>query len=132
MNNESEANGKFGIGSLFTSVLSGLALTLILFFITAALICFTPLGGGFSETAVLVGTVLGIFASGFLSGAKRSSSGWLWGGIAGVVYALIMFAASAFHGNASLAKLLISAAAAFVCGAAGGILGINLIKNKNS
>ena len=128
MNNESEMTGKFGIGSLFTSILSGLALTLILFFITAVLICFTPLGSGFSEIAVLIGTVLGIFVSGFLSGAKRNSSGWLWGGIAGLVYALIMFAASAFHGNASLSKLLISAAAAFICGAAGGILGINLLK----
>lgn len=128
MNNESEMNGKFGVGAVFTSVLLGLALTLILFFITAALICFTPLGSSFSEIAVLVGTVLGIFVSGFLSGAKRKSSGWLWGGIAGLIYALIMFGASALHGNASITKLLISGAAAFVCGAAGGILGINIIK----
>lgn len=128
MKNESENTRKSGLGAVMAGVLSGVSATLILLFVAAAVLCLTPVSGGFSETAVLIATVIGIFASGFLSGAKRTSSGWLWGGISGVIYAAVVFAASALHGTASVRKLLISAAVGFVCASAGGILGINLTK----
>lgn len=110
-----------------TSVLAGTALTLLLFFTGASVICFTPVSSGIIELFVLIATIAGIFFSGFIAACKKNSKGWLWGGISGSIYVLILFAVSAFHGNSGILKLLISVPPAFICGSTGGILGINLL-----
>lgn len=128
MNKDNACENGIGIGTILSAVVFGTAVTLILFFIGAALVYFTPLGDRFTEVFVLVATVLGIFSSGFLSVRKKSSKGWLRGGAAGIIYALIIFIASAFCGEASLLRLGVSAVISFICGSVGGIFGINLKK----
>ena len=128
MNKDNTFENGIGIGTVLSAVVFGVAVTLILFLIGAVLVYFTPLGDRFTEVFVLVATIFGIFARGFLSVRKQRSRGWLRGGAAGIIYALVIFIASAFCTDASLLKLAVSAVISFICGSVGGILGINIKK----
>lgn len=109
-----------------SSVLAGVAVTLVLMFFGAGVVCFTGVSSNLTEIFVFAATIAGIFISGVLSARKAGGHGWLWGGTAGIIYAAVLFLAAIVHGNSDWLRLGVSATASFVCGSVGGIFGINL------
>ncbi|MFM9279228.1 TIGR04086 family membrane protein [Paenibacillus jiagnxiensis] len=74
---------------------------------------------------------ISMLAGGFVSGRKSGKKGWYQGGLTGVVYGIavlvIGFLALDSHVNA---QDLLHLSAAFILGAFGGMLGINLSKTS--
>ncbi|QAY65183.1 TIGR04086 family membrane protein [Paenibacillus protaetiae] len=67
------------------------------------------------------------FAGGFVSGKRSGRKGWYYGGLLGIVYAIIILIISFLAADAELsARSLTLLGIAFAAGAFGGMLGVNL------
>lgn len=123
---------KAGLLFFLPFTILALILTLALFLVAAAVYAFTPMGQTvLSVTAVTISLVC-VLASGFLAGRTGGAPGWLYGGMTGLSYgviavilALAMRAVPILSAKPPLMLLIY-----FVCGAAGGVLGINLRAKK--
>ena len=73
---------------------------------------------------------LAILAGGFTSGRKSGAKGWYTGGFTGLIYSLILYLAAFLGADRDVnLQLLMFTAGAFVAGAMGGMLGVNMKKN---
>lgn len=106
------------------------ALSLILLFALALIVTYTPFDEGFSKTAVgAVNAVCALFC-GMFAAKNAPSRGYLHGGIAAVIYrALLTVIGELVYTGADFGlRFAISLVLAFVFGAVGGIIGINIGK----
>lgn len=114
--------------------LLGMLLTFLLFFFFASLQnAVAQELAGYREAVVFVASIVGISFAGFLSGAGKKCQGWLHGGLAGLGYMLIWCLMHLWSYGVSLAvlpRLSFLVGVAFLCGAIGGVAGINLRKYK--
>jgi putative membrane protein (TIGR04086 family) len=112
------------ISGLFVSYM----ITLVFFIIYALALTFTSLSELTLPTLTMLITIVGIVISGALAARKTTSKGWLNGGIAGLLYSIIMILLAGFFikelGSASvwIYRLMWG----MLLGALGGMIGINL------
>ncbi|QSZ26729.1 TIGR04086 family membrane protein [Aceticella autotrophica] len=112
------------ISGLFVSYM----ITLVFFIIYALALTFTSLSELTLPILTMLITIVGIVISGALAARNTTSKGWLNGGIAGLLYSIIMILLAGFFikelGPAStwIYKLMWG----MILGALGGMIGINL------
>ncbi len=128
--NVNEAKNKtiVGIKSMLASVGISYAVALILLLILAVFVTFTSFKEENIKIAVSIINGITVILSGTLACRRVKTLGWLNGGIEGVFYTLLLFLISILifdNFNFGLSMIL-SVAIAFVLGAVGGIIGINL------
>ena len=105
----------------------GIAITAALLLIASVILCYTKLPGSTADLFVVVASIAGIFGAGVFSAFGSAGYGWLQGGIAGVLYTLVLFVASLIVcGFSGALHTILTFAVGFVAGAAGGITGINI------
>lgn len=105
-------------------------LSLGLLFVLALIVTYTPFNEDFSKTAVSVINALCAFVCGMISAKKAQSRGYLHGGVSAVIYrALLTVIGELIYTGADFGlRFALSLAVAFVFGAIGGIVGINIGK----
>lgn len=105
----------------------GFALALTAFFLIV--ISFFVSVTRMTETAarwiMAAGGAISVLAGSSQTGKRMGKSGWLNGGITGLVYAVILLILAMLLDLGLTARSLITLAAGFTLGAAGGVLGVN-------
>lgn len=125
---QNDDNRVLNLPGIVVGLLTGYIITLSFFIIYAIVLTFTSISELTLPTLTMLITIVGIVISGTLSARHTKSKGWLNGGIAGILYALIMIILGAFFikdigPSYSWAVKLIWGA---ILGAIGGMIGINL------
>lgn len=127
---EVKNEGALSVKSILFSLLISFGAAVILFLILALVVTYTS----FKEENVnlwvkIIGALSLVFA-GALASKRARTSGWLYGGIMGLIYNLILFMLSFFifdELNFDF-KFILSFILSFLIGAIGGIIGINMKK----
>lgn len=113
------------LSSVGIGVLVSLMVALLLSsFITIA-VYFSPLSEDMVPLLVNVSGVAAVFAGGLCAGKSSSRMGWIHGGLAGLVFTLVLLVGIPSPG-AGLILLIKQLALAFVVGGLGGAFGVNL------
>ncbi len=122
----------------FLSVLKPLLFSLFVTFLSlcllAGFIAYGPVSEQATDACILASTILSVFLAGFMFARQKGSRGFMWGGLAGILYSLAayVFAALCFGSMSpgmALLKLAVRSAAA---GAFGGIAGVNARRRKRA
>ena len=106
-------------------------ISLILLLVLAAVIVYTDISETISNPAVSIITLSGAFISSFLTAKNLTSRGWLFGFVTGIFNIAFLFAlgtlltSSAFFTVPKIMFMLYGG----MCGAIGGIIGVNVGKN---
>ena len=106
-------------------------ISLILLLVLAAVIVYTDISETISNPAVSIITLSGAFISSFLTAKNLTSRGWLFGFVTGIFNIAFLFAlgtlltSSAFFTVPKIMFMLYGG----MCGAIGGIIGVNTGKN---
>lgn len=105
----------------------GFALALTAFFLIV--ISFFVSVTGLTEVAarwiMVAGGVIAALGGSYQTGKSMGRAGWLNGGITGLIYAVILLVLALLLDMGLSARSLITLAAGFTLGAAGGVLGVN-------
>ena len=105
----------------------GFALALTAFFLIG--ISFFVSVTGLTEVAarwiMAAGGAIAVLAGSSQTGKRMGRLGWLNGGITGLIYAVILLILAMLLDMGLTARSLITLAAGFTLGAAGGVLGVN-------
>ena len=122
----------FRILSVFKNVFIALILTVIFVMVYALVITYTSIGEGGQQAVIMIAALLSILTAGILSSRGARKNGWLNGLVAGLIYMGILYLTGflAFgevgFTKQTLTMLLLGA----LCGATGGVLGINMKKKR--
>lgn len=132
--NVSNEKESFGVGTLVLSVLLGYLCAIGLLAISSWFFVAAGVSQRYLTFAAKSILFVCAFLSGVFGGSKRKSNGYLFGGLAGVLYAgllsLFSFVSGTYETSALGAVATMILCALF--GAAGGILGINCKSRKKS
>lgn len=125
-----EENGGARLKTVFFAVGFSYLLALVLLFILALIVTYTPFNEDFSKTAVGVVNAICAFVCGVLSAKNAQSRGYLHGGICAVICrALLTVIGELIYTGADFGlHFVLSLVLAFIFGAIGGIVGINIGK----
>jgi len=106
------------------------AITAIFFIATAIAITYTELPETVLPTIVMIACVVSVLVAGFDASRKATNRGWLWGMVAGLIYAAIFILIIIFtSGNAAFdMRKLMLISLSLVGGGVGGVIGINFKK----
>ncbi|MBE7025903.1 MAG: TIGR04086 family membrane protein [Ruminococcaceae bacterium] len=120
----------------FLSVLKPLFISLAVTFLALCLlaicIAYGPVSEQAADTCIRIATVVCVFLSGFLSARQKSNRGFLWGGMAGLMYAVTAYIIAALvfgsmtPGTGFLRLLLLG----LLAGSIGGTVGVNTRRKK--
>jgi len=127
-----EKKSKFSI--IFSAITMAFAITAIVFISYAVILTYTSVSEKNLSLVVTVTSIISIAVAGFDAAKSCKSKGWLWGILAGIIYAIILFIISVIasqriiFSTQSLMLFLLAAAS----GGLGGIIGINLKNNTSS
>ena len=118
------------IAAILSGLGIGYAITCIIFIAYAILLTYTDITEKNIPIVVLATVVLSVLVAGYDAAKAASNKGWLWGMVAGLLYAVIMLLVGLsvmknFGFGAKTATLLILSLAG---GGLGGIIGINYKK----
>lgn len=118
------------IKTIIKSIIISYGLSLILFVIFAAILTYTRFPENAIPTIVLVVTIISIIYAAQLSAKKAKSRGWLVGSITGLMYIFILYIISLIFTQRAVfdTHLLVIFLIAFISGAVGGVIGINIKK----
>lgn len=118
----------FSPRAVLKSIIISYAFTFIVFAVFAAVITYTSFPETFTDTVVVITTVLAIIISGMAVSAGARSRGWLNGGIGGFVYMLLLLVLGVIFSDGAVfdMKDVFALLLGFVLGAVGGIIGINM------
>ena len=114
--------------ALLKGLIVSVSVTLLALIILSLVITYTPLSEAFADIAVAVITYIAIAAGSFSAARGTSGRGWLTGIFSASVYILLMWLVSSLmQGNihtesSTIVHIIIS----IICGAFGGIVGINV------
>ncbi|AEF17458.1 MULTISPECIES: TIGR04086 family membrane protein [Thermoanaerobacterium] len=116
------------IPGIIVGLLISYIITLLFFIIYALVLTYTPLSELTLPTLTMLITIIGIVLSGAIAARNTKSKGWLNGGLAGLLYVLLMLFLGVYFVkeagiNAGIALKLIWGV---ILGAIGGMIGINL------
>ena len=106
-------------------------ISFVLLLLLAFVLVYTDAPETISNPAVNIITLSGAFISAFLTGRSLSSKGWLFGFAAGTINIVILFALGTLFTRTPffLASKLAFILYGGICGAIGGIIGVNTGKN---
>ncbi|MBE7038365.1 MAG: TIGR04086 family membrane protein [Ruminococcaceae bacterium] len=127
---EVKKEGILNFKSIFVSLLLSYFVALVLFLILALVVTYTSFKEEHIKLCVRIIASFTIILSALFVSRRAKTSGWLNGGIQGIIYNLILFMLSFFifdELNFDF-SLVLSFAFSFLLGAIGGILGINMKK----
>lgn len=115
---------------MLKGLVAALAVTFIFMAVTAALVTYTNMEENIISYISFASTCISALICGFMSGKGVNNNGALWGAFLGLVYAVIMIAIiKAVAKTDSLgASVIWTVVQAVLCGALGGVLGINTKK----
>ncbi len=118
----------FSMPGFLKAVLTACAFTLVVFFVCALLLTYTGLPEGAIPFIVIMTLVLSVLIAGIVNAGAAGRYGYLYGGLAGLLYVLLLYLVSlliagSFHFSSYILILLVIG---LLGGAAGGIVGINL------
>ncbi|MDI3311198.1 MAG: TIGR04086 family membrane protein [Thermoanaerobacterium sp.] len=121
-------NRVLNIPGIIVGLLVSYIITLLFFIIYALVLTYTPLSELTLPTLTMLITIIGIVLAGAIAARNTKSKGWLNGGLAGLLYVLLMLFLGVYFVkeagiNAGVALKLIWGV---VLGAIGGMIGINL------
>jgi putative membrane protein (TIGR04086 family) len=113
--------------ALTMGVIIACALSCAVFIACALLLTYTNMGEGSVSLIVTVTCAISCAVAGFDAGKNADGKGWLWGIIAGAVYAVILILAGAFVVKAFSVNVrtLTLIAMCLAGGGLGGVIGIN-------
>ena len=116
--------------AIVKGVATALAITLATLICFAVIITYTPLNEAYADTMVDIATYIAMAAGGFAAAKGTSGRGWLTGLLCAVIYILLLWIAGSISNggmyiNGSLGT---TAGVGMLCGAIGGIIGINASK----
>jgi len=122
--------GKDQVLGLVLAVVIAYAITAIIFLATAIILTYTTLSEDTLPTIVMATCVISVLFAGFDASKKATSRGWLWGLVAGLLYAIIFIFIIAFIGDTFTfdTRKLLLLALSLVGGGIGGAIGINFKK----
>ena len=122
-----------GIAPVVRALVISFALSLILFVILSFIMLYSSMSEQMIRPMVLVVSLIAMVIVGFVASRGSNIRGFLIGGIAALLYMLILyiigvlvFSAPPFNLNGLIRFLY-----AFVAGAVGGVLGKNIFAKKN-
>lgn len=120
---------KMAFTVLKTSLLA-VAVTIVLFFITALVLYVTGVDDGVVPVAVTVIRILSVAFAGFLCGRFSEKSGWLAGMLSGFMYVVwsVLIGLLFFKGFEFDNILIADVITSIIAGAVSGIIGINIKK----
>ena len=122
---------KLSFKKFLFSVLIGFVVTIMLIFVSSAVLCFTSVPEKYSDAFVIASVLIGVVFAGVMSAIGEASSGWLRGGISGILYmAFLSIVRMFFSENTDVIKTLVFILSAFLAGSIGGITGINIKLRK--
>lgn len=115
------------IGNVITGVLIAYAITCIVFIGYAILLTYTNITENNISLIVTITSIISVIVAGFDSAKEAEGRGWLWGMIAGLVYAVVLICIMTwvqreFMIDSRAVTLLILSIAG---GGLGGVIGIN-------
>ena len=116
--------------SLFTGVVIGYAITCLVFISYALLLTYTNITEENISLVVTLTSIVSVLVAGFDAARGATSKGWLWGIVAGFMYAVILVVLmswiqqSLILDSRAITLLILSLAG----GGLGGVIGINLKK----
>jgi len=121
---------KSQIKQLVIGVLIGYAITSIIFLAYAMLITYTQMSERNLPTVIAITTLLSVMIAGFDAAKGAPSRGWMWGMIAGLIYAAILaiIMVVMIPGFFADGRTITIVALSIAGGGLGGILGINIRK----
>lgn len=130
MNNDTNNKQFNKHSSLIKGTLIGFFITTIIFFIYGALLTYTDTTEENTQLIVMVTTVISMIISGFISARGFNNNGWLYGMLAGFLYALIivLIGFCILPTITFTSKFVIIIILSISAGGIGGILGINTKK----
>lgn len=118
---------KSGMKSLFSGVMIGYAITLLVFIIYAILLTYTDVTENNIGLVTTVTSVISVVIAGFDAAKGVTKKGWLWGILAGILYAVLLIGLISFmQGSVVFNSRIISLIAISMAGGGlGGVIGIN-------
>ena len=127
-------NTGFTSGLLFMlkAVFFSYCISLVLLFVVSAIATFKACSDYTISVMVNIVTVFGVSFCGFVSGQHFQSKGIVFGAICGTLYALILCLLGAMISQnfQFSSEILTSLAIGIICGAVGGIVGINTKRHE--
>ncbi len=121
-----------GIIFMLKTVLFSYLVSVVLLFLVSILATFQAFSDQLIAIIANSVTALGVFLCGFMSGRHFASRGLIFGAISGIIYALLLLIiGNIASGTMSFgAEALTALAIGILCGAVGGIVGINTRKQR--
>lgn len=116
------------LAAVAAGVIAMFAITVAISAVLALTIYFTQVTEGHVSGLLYYAGLATVVVGGAVAGRRASSRGWLHGGAAGAAYVVISLLVGAllFPGSTLLAGLGSKLLLAFVAGALGGVIGVNL------
>lgn len=110
------------------TIATAFLITIILMAILALLICYTPLPEEAVTPSVYILNYFSVFMAGLFSAVRTKKKGFVTGGIAGLLYALLVYLLGfiLFGGVDFTKTVLLTVVYCTLLGMIGGIVGINL------
>ena len=130
MNREHMTFGKDRIVSLVMGVVIAYAITAISFIATATLITYTGLQESAVPVIVMITCVMSVLVAGFDAARKSTKNGWVWGILAGGIYAVILILIIVWVSGGFVMEMrkVMLLLLSLVGGGIGGAIGINFKK----
>lgn len=121
-----------GIIFMLKTVLFSYLVSVVLLFLASILATFQAFSDQLIAIIANSVTALGVFLCGFISGRHFASRGLIFGAICGIIYALLLLIiGNIASGTMSFGRDALTALAiGILCGAVGGIVGINTRKQR--
>ena len=122
------SEGGISTWNILKSVGMAYLITLLIFLVLAIILTYTEFPEAMVPTAVVITTLISIMLAGTSVARRARTRGWINGGLAGLVYMLILYLMSSFtvvdfRIDQYVWAMLISG---ILAGALGGVVGINL------
>lgn len=127
---QSEKNVIGAVKIVAKTVVMAFLITIILMGVLALLICYTSLPEEAVTPSVYVLNYFSVFLAGLFSAAKSGRKGFVTGGIAGVLYMLLVYLLGfiLFGGITFSKDIMMMLLYCLITGMIGGIVGINISK----
>ncbi len=128
-----EINTSQNYGTKSIAIFSGILYTLIIVLFSSLLISlfisFTNLSDYYLAYVAYAVNAISVFFGGLIAGRKRGERGLFYGGVTGIFYGLFLYLIGMLGFDAFWeVRYLIYIIAAFLFGASGGIIGVNMRK----
>lgn len=123
-------DNKNKFATLFSAISIAFAITAVIFISYAILLTYTNVSEKHLSLVITATSIISMAVAGFDMAKSSNTKGWLWGMIAGIIYALVLqiISCSVSHSIVLNSKTVFMFLLACASGTFGGIIGINFSK----